>query len=323
MGAYLSQQRPSVPRALAAERRRSPAPGFARRAPGAGGREDLGWEEGKRRASLASLHHFQSKLRNKEGRAWARGGQTPGRGHRGRRGCSESSWGAWSSRESLRRCSGGLSGAAGSASVPGGDLGCQALAGRRPELRSVCPRGSRGSESTVRGPEVPAGDVPWGAGPFSSYKSGFPRPRRQLPGGSRTTRLSASRLSGLQGGPPPGSRCPRALSVRRWAAAARQALLPRSRLRSGAHTTSAQAELVVRVSGCPVLLEPWGSHQSPFPWSSSSGPGRGWSWSPDPTPTRPWCQPGRLGQRRRALGPRIPIWALATQHPGSEEKEGP
>ena len=37
-----------------------------------GGRTESG-KEGKRRASLAWLHHLQSKLRNEEGRAGARG----------------------------------------------------------------------------------------------------------------------------------------------------------------------------------------------------------------------------------------------------------
>lgn len=74
-------------------------------------------------------------------------------------------------------------------------------------------------------------------------------------------------------------------------------------------TGSPQAELVVS----RVLLEPWGSHQSPSPWSYSSGSWRGWPWSSDPTPTRPWCQPRRLGQRRKALQPRLPIPAPNTQ----------
>lgn len=48
----------------------------------------LGLEkEGKLRASLCSLHHFQSKLRHEEGRVGARRVQTPGGGHPGRRAC--------------------------------------------------------------------------------------------------------------------------------------------------------------------------------------------------------------------------------------------
>ena len=49
---------------------------------------------------------------------------------------------------------------------------CEAAACRRLELGPVCPRDSLGSESAVRGPEVPAGDVPRGPGSFSSYRSG-------------------------------------------------------------------------------------------------------------------------------------------------------
>lgn len=42
------------------------------------------------------------------------------------------------------------------------------------ELGRVCPRGSRGSKSAVRGSEVPAGDVPRGPGSFSSCRCGWP-----------------------------------------------------------------------------------------------------------------------------------------------------
>lgn len=108
MGARLIPRRASRSRALEAERRRSPAPGSTLIAVLEGGRTQSG-KEGKRRASLCSLHHFQSKLRNKEGRVGARRGQTPGRGHPGRRGCLGSSRGAWSSGGSFRRCPEGLS----------------------------------------------------------------------------------------------------------------------------------------------------------------------------------------------------------------------
>lgn len=50
--------------------------------------------------------------------------------------------------------------------------GCEAAACRRLELGPVCPRDSLGSESAVRGPEVPAGDAPRGPRSFSSYRSG-------------------------------------------------------------------------------------------------------------------------------------------------------
>lgn len=87
MGARLFPQRARRgPGALEAERRRSPAPGSARIAVLEGGRTWSG-KEGKLRASLCSLHHFQSKLRHEEGRVGARRVQTPGRGHPGRRGC--------------------------------------------------------------------------------------------------------------------------------------------------------------------------------------------------------------------------------------------
>lgn len=78
MGARLFPQRARRgPGALEAERRRSPAPGSARIALLEGGRTWSG-KEGKLRASLCSLHHFQSKLRHEEGRVGARRVQTPG-----------------------------------------------------------------------------------------------------------------------------------------------------------------------------------------------------------------------------------------------------
>ena len=72
MGACLSQQCPSVSRALGAERRRRPAPSSARRARGAGGRKDLVWERGKaaRESGLVtSLSEQAQKQRRTRGGA--------------------------------------------------------------------------------------------------------------------------------------------------------------------------------------------------------------------------------------------------------------
>lgn len=102
---------PVCPRALRAERQRSPAPGSARRARVLEGGRTSSGKEGKRCTSLASLHHFHSKLRNK-GRASA-SGTDPGREQPRRRGYLGSSRGAWRSWGSFHRCPGGLSRAAG------------------------------------------------------------------------------------------------------------------------------------------------------------------------------------------------------------------
>lgn len=72
MGACLSQQCPSVSRALGAERRRRPAPSSARRAPGAGGRKDLVWERGKAASEsglVTSLSEQAQKQRRTRGGA--------------------------------------------------------------------------------------------------------------------------------------------------------------------------------------------------------------------------------------------------------------
>lgn len=91
--------------------------------------------------------------------------------------------------------------------------GCEAAACWRLELGPVCPRDSLGSESAVRGPEVPAGDAPRGPGSFSSYRSGGPIRPMAAPRDSPT--VSERRGSqGSEGCIPPGSSCPRPLWVR-------------------------------------------------------------------------------------------------------------
>lgn len=141
----------------------------------------------------------------------------------------------------------------------------------------------------------------WGPHPTYGSSQRFPyRPSQNVEA------LRARRAAFLPG--PPA----RDLSgFARWAAVARKSALAAKRAALLERTGSAQTELVVS----RVLLEPWGSHQSPSPWSYSSGSWRGWPWSSDPTPTRPWCQPRRLGQRRKALQPWLPIPGSPSPHP--------
>lgn len=168
----LCQQCPSVSRALGMEWRHSPAPGSARTAPGAGGRKDLVWERGKAACEsglVTSLSEQAQKQRRTRGGAR---GLDPGEGHRGRRGCPGSSRGAWSSWGSFRRCPGGPSKdgcnrlrAWGGSGVPG----CRG-AGERNSSR-FAHEAAGTLEFAVRGPEVPAGEIPRGPRPLSSYKS--------------------------------------------------------------------------------------------------------------------------------------------------------
>lgn len=169
-------------------------PALRRRAPGAGGRKDsLETRESGARAWPGYIT-FRAGSETRRTRGGARG-PDPRERPPGQKRLPA----VWSSRSSSRRCLGGLSRAAGPAAVSWESPGCEVAAGRRLELGPVCPRGSRGSRSAVRGPEAPAGGVPRGPADVVTRCA-----LEQLPGGSASACLGTSRLWGSAGCAPRG-----------------------------------------------------------------------------------------------------------------------
>lgn len=298
MRVRLSHQWPSFSRALGTEWRHSPAPGSAQSA--GCWRKDLVWERGKAACESGLVTSFSEQAqKQRRTRGGARGSDLGGK-PRGRRGCPGSSRGAWSSWCSFRRCPGGMSRTAATASVPGEGLGVRSCRGAGERNSSRFAHGaawtlSSRSEGQRCWLDISLADLDL----YRVTNLGDPTrliaaPRRFSDCPSLNLEaLRAQRAAMLQG---PAAR---AVLVRALGCSGVQKRSSSSAgCDAGAHWTGSprlRQWRGVGVRSCSRLL---GSHLSLSPWSSSSGLWWGWSWTRDPTPTLRWCKPGCLGQRR-------------------------
>lgn len=160
VGACLSQQCPSVSRAVGAKQRRSPAPSSARRAPGAGGRKDLVWERGKAAREpglVTSLSEQAQKQRRTRGGAR---GLDPGERPPGQKRLSRVQSRCLEQPELVPPLPGKAEQGNWTRFFPGRVRGARFPRARALNSGRFAHGAVWGSASAVRGTEGPAGDVP-------------------------------------------------------------------------------------------------------------------------------------------------------------------